>query len=798
MVALPAMAQIVIRVPADLSTLSEALNQIPNGGIIELASGNYPSPSDGFIISNPNRSFTIRAAAGATPTLTGMGANPVLRFINSVPDHQSQVVFEDLVIADGRSTLNGAAGGVTLEAASGTFKNCLFRNNTSAASITGGGGTAVFINAVAQFVDCEWRDNTATNEGAGLRVGEESAAYVHRGLFMNNRTNLSGHRPSSAGAGIHITNSDVWVTNSRFEGNETGFAGGGIYVLGSWQSPYTTPRADVIVANCTFEDNEATPHFSVTPPSPTEGGAIHAEDQARVEVINSRFLNNEADLGGGVSSYRANVEVYESLFRGNRAVGVGAGTGFGGALKITSDDSHQDGPNFPNGELTLRDTFIQCRYGSTTTAAQVAAGLFAKGDVCRNYGNGGCAENGSDAANRSVIDVDNVVFADCDVDQGGVSNQGLGGAVSVALTDLNMTDSLIMASNATGTGSSGGALRVVIESDATVDGTTFAANTAVRFGGSVFAQGTAMAVSDCQFFDNEISPGVSENEVESYGAALFVAPLENWGVDALDFPATGAVTNSVLSRNVGMPIFDDDRIPSPVNAVRYVNNDFHNQTFGSRIYRHNIAQSKTPSELNSLVISHSGVDKGSGNSWVSSAPALGELLAVPPRILNQTATGDSESVTRSFLGYAWDGANATVDGSPVSGGFGWNSTSVGTHNLWVGREHFQAFVTGGPTPAATLTATPAEANPGQPVTLSWTTHSGTFEGAYIDHGVGTRWSSSGQVVVTASVTKTYTLHVATREGGATATAEVCVNCESPLFSDGFESGDTDAWSNVVP
>ena len=797
-VAIPAAAQSIIEVPTQVATLSQALSQVPDGGIIELAAGNYQSPSGGFIISNPNRSFTVRAAGGATVTLTGMGSSPVLRFINSMPDHESTVIFENLVFADGRSALNGAAGGVTLEAASATFRNCLFRDNTSVASITGGGGTAVFIDSVAHFTDCEWRNNTATNEGAGLRVGEGSAAFVHRGLFTGNRANLAGHRPSAAGGGIHITNSRVWVTNSRFDGNQTGFAGGGIYVLGSWQTPYTTPRAELSVANCTFVDNEATSHYTVDPPSPTEGGAIHAEDQARVEVVNSRFFTNEADLGGGISVYRAELDVSSSAFLGNRAVGTGGSTGFGGAFKITSDDSFLDVPNYPNGRLTLTDSFVQCRYGSTTTAAQVAGGLFAKGDVCRNYGNGGCDELGTDEANRSVVDVDNVVFADCDVDQGGVANQGLGGAVSVALTSLELTDSLIVASNATGSGASGGGLRVVIESDAVVDRTTLAGNTAVLFGAAVFAQGTAIDFSECQFFDNEISPGSGEPEVSSYGAALFAAPLENWGVDQLDFPISGVVADSILSRNVGMPIFDDDRNPQPINAVRYNNNDFHNTTFGTKVYRHNTAQSKTPAELNALVIAHSSVDKGFGNSWLSTAPELGALHAVPPRIVNVTAVGDPESATRSYLGYAWDGGNATLDGTPLTGGFGWGPASVGTHNLWVQSTRFQATVGAGPTPAVSFTATPAVATPGQPVTLSWSLVSGTFIDVEIDHGLNPSSTASGQLVVTPSVTTTYSLHVLTEEGGATATATVCVNCESPLFSDGFESGDTARWSATIP
>ena len=61
--------------------------------------------------------------------------------------------------------------------------------------------------------------------------------------------------PSSAGGAIHVGNADLLVSNSSFVGNEAGFVGGGIYAIGTWQSPVTTPRSVIQVANCTFEDN---------------------------------------------------------------------------------------------------------------------------------------------------------------------------------------------------------------------------------------------------------------------------------------------------------------------------------------------------------------------------------------------------------------------------------------------------------------------------------------------------------------------------------------------------------------
>jgi hypothetical protein len=651
---------------------------------------------------------------------------------------------------------------------------------------------------VAHFTDCEWRNNIAKNEGAGLRVGESSQAYVHRGLFIGNLANPAGHRPSAAGGGLHVTDSIVWLTNSRFEGNQAGYAGGGAYALGTWQAPYTTPRAELVLANCTFEDNHAVRHYSVPPSGPTEGGAIHVEDQTRAVVTSSRFVANSADLGGCLSSYRADVEVVESVFLGNRAVGTGQGTGFGGCFKVSAADLPSDPANYPSADFVLADSFVQCRYGSTGTAAQVAAGLWAGGDICRAYGVGGCSTGGTLSYNRTAAALDGVVFADCDVDWGGIQQQGLAGAISASLVDLDLTGSLITACDATGDGSSGGAMRVVFQSDVHIAGTTIADNTASDYGGAIYASGSALGLEDLQLFDNEFSPGASEPETESYGAALFAAPFDGSFGTATDLPVTGRLSSSVLSNNVGMPLFDDDRNPLPINSVDYVDNQFYNTTFGTRIYRHSIAQSKTTAELNSLVISHSGVDKGSGNSWLSSPPVLGELLAAPARVLPVTAAGDDLPSTVSYLGYAWDGGGATLDGASVSGGRGWGPTTIGTHTLNVAGTPFQATVATGPAPSATLTANPTVIASGEPVTLSWSTGAGTFTGAFIDHGVGRRTAPAGQVQLFPTATTTYRLHVATDEGGATAEVTVWVDeLPSGLFADGFESGDASSWSSTV-
>ena len=125
----------VLRVPADVATLQTAIQQVTNGGVIEIAAGSYASPAGGFSINNQAKTFTIRAASGATVVLDGGGTRDVLRLINNSLASGRPVTFERLTFANGRSTSEGIAGGVTLQHAQATFDHCVFQNNSRPAAV---------------------------------------------------------------------------------------------------------------------------------------------------------------------------------------------------------------------------------------------------------------------------------------------------------------------------------------------------------------------------------------------------------------------------------------------------------------------------------------------------------------------------------------------------------------------------------------------------------------------------------------------------------------------------------------
>ena len=326
----------------DGAALQQAIVQANDGDVIELAGGTYSSPVGGFAIDDLGKGFTIRATAGATVVLDGGGARDIVRFINSCLTRGRPVTFEGLTFRSGFSETAGIAGAVTLQRAEATFRNCTFEGNqanVSRAASTGGGGTIVAVGSRAFFSNCSWSGNSSGNYGGALAVETGSAAFIHASQFVGNRTNLPGHLQTAPGGAIHVGNSVLRVSNSRFEGNQAGYVGGALYAIGLWSDP---AGSDVLVTNSTFVDNLAQRDPSVSFPFPTEGGAIHLEDLATARIYNSRFLTNRAFDGGAVNLYRAIVEIHDSVFQGNRASGGEPENfkGLGGAISAISNDAN--------------------------------------------------------------------------------------------------------------------------------------------------------------------------------------------------------------------------------------------------------------------------------------------------------------------------------------------------------------------------------------------------------------------------------------------------------------------------
>lgn len=674
------MLNMIIRVPQDVGNLQDAVRQAQDGDIIEMATGTYFAPTGGFDFNQLGKSITVRSANGANVTLDGANNTRILKIQNTARDQGRPIYFDGITFANGRSTENGFAGGVTLYNAEAAFRNCAFINNQGAQPLTGGGGLAISNNSFATFEKCTWMSNTALHEGAGMDVNVNSQVMIFDSEFNNNRANIPGHKLFASGGAIHIANtsnalgpSSAKIYNTLFQDNQA-YVGGAIHVIGQWKTPVTEHWAVLEVYDSKFIGNNAAQAPGSGFPEISQGGALLVEDQAYGKIVRTTFEANVANSGGGIGVYRAVVEIDESYFMANEANGQTQFNGHGAAIDIVSSDNNDSTTNY--GAINRRPSQMTVRNSAfvrgTGQPGQVANGIYVAGDRARIYGEGGVSQQGSVAENRAKLAIVNSAFIDMD----SVEN---GGAITSDLADLQLTDVLIYGSDA----KQGGGLSILDQTDAKLTRVTIAKSTATQFGAGILLQGSNMELMDCMLLENDFLPGVNEGVDVSYGAAIFSGPDIGRNI-----PAIGFVQNCDISANVGLPIFEDDRTDGPINALQYNGNRIYSTTFGDVIFSNSLPfqRNKTVAELNDLIISHntgaSIVKSIIDNQTVRAKPDLGVLRALTDSIM--PITGKTYR-----LAYIWSGSPATLDGNALPNNGGIEESSAISAVLKVGTRSFQ-------------------------------------------------------------------------------------------------------------
>lgn len=629
-----------IRVPQDRS-LTSALAEIGAGGVIEIAAGTYAAPAAGFIIRNPGRSFTVRAAAGASVVLDGGGQHRILRLENGTRARGGRIVFQRLVFRHGAAVTPGFGGAVTLSQAEAEFQNCSFEDNRADAGTTGGGAIKARDNSALTLVASAFLRNSSRNRG-GAVVVRDSTLVARRVWFADNRTNLPGHSGNSSGGALYLLSAKAEIFDSLFERNQAGWVGGAIYVFGLWDKP----EVRLEVTRSVLRENRARPDSCCPIPGVTTGGAIHAEDRALVRLHQTRVLENRAHTGAGLSGYRAQLEIHASVLRGNRP-NPGESGGIGGAVAALSADNESGAvSNRPPAGVTISSSLVQGTYPAAE-APELGGCLLAAGDNHRQYGDNGFAPAGGLAENRARIDIAGSLLVDCDARSGG--------ALYTVLSTATLTGSLVIASDAPGADGIGGGVAVSDQSLLRVAGTTFGGNSAGRQGGALFASGSTLDVSASNFFSNAVSPGASEPLSQSRGAAIFTTPQVS-GPGGRTRNVDGTVANSLFSQNDGLAVWDVDPTGGPINDVRYQGNGFFSTAHGDRVYVDTLAASAgvNTAGLNALVVFRSGrpsTDKSTiPNQALFSAPAAG---GAPPRSRHRRTCSDTRGAApaRAWLGF---------------------------------------------------------------------------------------------------------------------------------------------------
>jgi hypothetical protein len=624
-------AQQIVHVPAEQPNLQAAVNAVSDGGIIEFAAGTYQSPTGGFTIYDlPSpKGFTVRAAAGAAVVFSGGGSTDILRIAPSNPAKLNQINFEFITFADGVMNDNFMGGALTLVNAKAAFRSCTFQNN-SARGGTGGGGLWI-AGSVVSFNTCIFADNTSPNFGGGMSV-TDSQVFIRNTRFTGNRVDVPNHKNNAAGGAIYVGDGTLRINNCSFENNRAGYVGGAIDTNGSWRNPLSKASVDIVIRDCAFTGNRAQFDPSVPHTAPALGGAVHFEGQTTAQVYTSRFTNNTARQGGAVSNYLAITEFTGCVFKGNQATGTGDEGGQGGAILALS--SENPGVNHRPMQLIMTDSLIQGS-GPSVRSARQGGCIYAGGDLNFAYGLIGAPVEGTPASNRGIVILNRVVLADAaalgdPTAPGGLP--GTGGALLGTFIDLTMNNSIVenCVSNNSGAG-----IQLVEGSVANIATTTIARCTSGEQGTALTVFGSSLNLTDSAVINNKIN-GTGR------GAGITSAPTPAFG-GVPDFEVTGLIQNCVFLNNNGeTTIYDGDRNSAPFNQLKYGGNKIYPATTA---FYNDMAGSKTVAQLNGLVIPRpdgsQSIKTTSANSDGTSAHPTGAVLMIPPTIPLSGAPGES-------------------------------------------------------------------------------------------------------------------------------------------------------------
>jgi predicted outer membrane repeat protein len=307
------------------------------------------------------------------------------------------------------------------------------------------------------------RTSNAFGQNGGSINGTNEILVIDNCKFDSNFSALNG-------SAIGMVGGKLTVTNSLFTGNSVqfNFNFGGTVAMGA--------LGELTIGNCTFTSNFAE----------GSGGAIRAEDAAKVQITNSVFSGNQVlnqnFVGGAMFIGGATVvDISGSQFVGNEQTNGGGGSG--GGIAINGSPT-----------ITINKTLFDA-----------------------NKSNGG--DGGGFWANAAATAT--IVMNDCTF----TDNEALfdGGAVRIGGNSTLTVNRTTIADNKAG--ESGAGIAMEAGGSLTVNASTLSGNIANLSGGGIYSNGgtgAALVVSNSTLSGNEAQFDGGAIMVNSFGAAATV------------------------------------------------------------------------------------------------------------------------------------------------------------------------------------------------------------------------------------------------------------------------------------
>jgi len=335
---------------APFQTLSPAFTRAISGDTVQLANGVYQG-AENRDLDFTGRNFIVQGSSAANCIIDCQLLGRAFVFSAG---STSGATLQELTIRNAKCPSNKVGGGVFIQLANPTIRQCVFENCQSP---SGGGGIGMqsgnpliagclFVgnrgnsgqgggvwgdgttNSSLRILDCDFVGNQATN-GAGLAT---------RVLLRMERCSFQGNVTNAQGGGIYGYYCDLWVDQCSIAGNSAQL-GGGIAGIGSrWH-----------VSNTTLVDNRGTLRA---------GAAYFNSGSVSVRTWrNTIFWNNTAPGGTAIEVLTGpfdidwcDVQGAQSSFTlaGNATLTYGAGN-------IAQDPLFTDANGLDNNPLTIGD-----------------------------------------------------------------------------------------------------------------------------------------------------------------------------------------------------------------------------------------------------------------------------------------------------------------------------------------------------------------------------------------------------------------------------------------------------------
>jgi len=295
-------------VPADCSTIEEAVENCWDGRCVWLADGLYTGTGN-CDIDFLGRAITVRGENGPENCIidcNGSEREPHCGFIFRSGEEASSTLAA-VTIRNGYSQEGGA---IYCYASSPTIIGCVFSGNFAAALWNAAGSSPVVNGCV---FSANFGGGPSGSAGAMMNY-YYCSPIVTDCIFINNQTYDNG------GAVSNCYYSDPTISGCTFTANSSAGDGGGIY----------NSRSNPNITNCSFRGiscNYSSPVISNCLISGnTTGGGILCYDSSSPVISNCLIGGNSSIYGGGIiASVMSSPEIRNCTITGNKAMQSGGG-----------------------------------------------------------------------------------------------------------------------------------------------------------------------------------------------------------------------------------------------------------------------------------------------------------------------------------------------------------------------------------------------------------------------------------------------------------------------------------------